>query len=162
MRNEHFECTVKCLSALTRDALSTQIVARAPSNLLKLRGGVDLGPINDDNVNGFLKLAAACTAAGAITQKYADLEATTITKFFSGDVWTSNLIIALVTGVASTVVYNVGASGFEAGKLTSALWAATVLLNLQSSNFDVAGLFADREKLTEFVIAVVTSVLAWA
>ena len=41
----------------------------AQSKVLALRGGMDLGPINADNTGGFLKVAAAVTVAGAITEK---------------------------------------------------------------------------------------------
>jgi len=131
----------------------------APMPLMKLRGGMDLGPITSDNVDGVLKVAAAVTAAGAITEKYAGLSGTTITDFFKGDVWTTNLIIAMVTGVATNVLYSVGASSFDAGKLGSALWLASVLLKLKDSGFDVSTLANDP---VETIIAVVSAVLTWA
>ena len=49
-------------------------------------------------------MCAAVTAAGAITAKYADVDSTTLTKTLSGGVWNTNLVISLVTGVASSVV----------------------------------------------------------
>ena len=61
-----------------------------------------------------MKVAAAITAAGAVTSKYADVGETQLTKLFSGDVWNTNLIISIVTGVTSTVVYSVGGSAFGA------------------------------------------------
>merc|ERR1712072_362350 len=93
------------------------------SKLLTLRGGMDLGPLDADNVGGFLKVAAAVTAASAVTEKYAGLGETAVTKLFKGDVWTNNLIIAMVTGVASTVVYSVGGSAFDAAQLGAVLQA---------------------------------------
>lgn len=61
--------------------------SKAPiSKVLTLRGGIDLGPITSSNVDGILKVAGAVTAAGAITEKYADISETTLTKTFKGDV----------------------------------------------------------------------------
>jgi hypothetical protein len=143
-------------------ALATCVSASSvlpQSKVLALRGGMDLGPINDDNFGGALKVAAAVTAAGAITEKYAGLEGTTITNFFKGDVWTTNLVIAMVTGVATNVLYSVGASNFDAGKLASALWLGSVLLKLKDAGFDVSTLGNDP---IETVVAVVSAVLAWA
>lgn len=127
--------------------------------LMKLRGGLDMGPVNADNVNGVLKVAAAVTAAGAITEKYAGLGETTLTKTLKGDVWTTNLIIAMVTGVASTVVYSVGASDFDGAKLTAALWLVGVLVKFKDSGFDVSSLTADP---VETVITVLNTLLAFA
>ena len=60
---------------------------KAPiSKVLTLRGGIDLGPITSANVEGVLKVAGAVTAAGAITEKYAGIDETTLTKLFKGDV----------------------------------------------------------------------------
>ena len=131
----------------------------AQSKVLALRGGMDLGPINADNTGGFLKVAAAVTVAGAITEKYAGLGETELTKLFKGDVWTTNVIIAMVTGVASTVVYSVGASSFDSGKLASALWMVSVLLKLKDAGFDVSTLMNDP---VETIVALVSTILAWA
>merc|ERR1719305_894204 len=128
-------------------------------NLMKLRGGVALGPIDSDNVNGVLKVAAAVTAAGAISEKYAGIGETTVTKTFKGDVWNTNLVIALVTGVASSVVYSVGASAFDGAKLTSALWLLSVLMKLKDASFDVSTLANDP---VETLVAALTTVFAWA
>ena len=130
----------------------------ASSKVLALRGGMDLGPLNADNVGGFLKVAGAVTAAGAITEKYAGLGETELTKLFKGDVWTTNLIIAMVTGVATNVLYSVGASDFDAGKLTSALWLAGLIVKLKDSP-DVATLTSNP---VEAAVAIVTTLLAWA
>ena len=56
------------------------------SKIMSLRGGMDLGPLNAGDINGALKVAAAVTAAGAITEKYAGVEETALTKMFKGDV----------------------------------------------------------------------------
>ena len=56
------------------------------SKVMALRGGMDLGPLNAGDINGALKVAAAVTAAGAITEKYAGVEETALTKMFKGDV----------------------------------------------------------------------------
>ena len=42
--------------------------------------------LNAGDINGALKVAAAVTAAGAITEKYAGVEETALTKMFKGDV----------------------------------------------------------------------------
>ena len=102
------------------------------------------------------QVAAAVTAAGAITEKYADIGETTLTKFFKGDVWNTNLIISIVTGVTSNVLYSVGASDFDAGQLTAALWLVGVLVKFQGSGFDVGSLTEDP---VETGIAVVATLL---
>ncbi len=104
------------------------------------------------------QVAGAVTAAGAITEKYAGLGETELTKLFKGDVWTTNLIIAMVTGVATNVLYSVGASDFDAGKLTSALWLAGLIVKLKDSP-DVATLTSNP---VEAAVAIVTTLLAWA
>jgi hypothetical protein len=86
------------------------------------------------------QVVAAITAAGAISSKYADIGDTALTKMFKGGVFDTNLIISMVTGVASTVIYQVGSSGFDAGKLGAVLWLATVLLDLKDKNFDIMSL----------------------
>ena len=145
--------------ALATIAAASPVTVLSQSKVLALRGGMDLGPINADNVGGALKVAAAVTAAGAITEKYAGLGETTLTKLMKGDVWTTNLIIAMVTGVATNVLYSVGASSFDSGKLASALWVIGVLSKLKDAGFDVTTLTNDP---VETVVAVVTTLLAWA
>ena len=100
-------------SSHTHPTPAHQAVQPAPG-LMKLRGGMSLGPLNPGNFEGGMKVAAAITAAGAVTSKYADVGETQLTKLFSGDVWNTNLIISIVTGVTSTVVYSVGGSAFGA------------------------------------------------
>jgi len=139
--------------------LATTVTASSLTPVLKLRGGMEMGPITSDNVGGVLKVAAAVTAAGAISEKYAGLGETTLTKTFKGDVWTTNVIIAMVTGVATSVIYSVGASDFDAGKLGSALWLVSVLMKLKESGFDVSSLMNDP---VETIIALLSTLLAWA
>lgn len=55
--------------------LATTVTASSLTPVLKLRGGMEMGPITSDNVGGVLKVAAAVTAAGAISEKYAGLGA---------------------------------------------------------------------------------------
>merc|ERR1711981_517563 len=91
-------------------------------------------PLTMLRILAFATLAVA--AASAVTEKYAGLGETTLTKLFKGDVWTTNLVINLVTGVAGTVVYSVeAASAFEVAKLTSVLWIASALIKLKDNNF---------------------------
>ena len=85
-------------------------------------------------------MCAAVTAAGAITAKYADVDSTTLTKTLSGGVWNTNLVISLVTGVASSVVYSVAASPFDTAKLTAVLWLASVLIDLKDASYDIGSL----------------------
>jgi len=127
---------------------------------LKLRGGaLELGPITSANVDGVLKVAAAVTAAGAITEKYAGVGETTLTKTFKGDVWSTNLVISIVTGVTTTVVYTMGASGFEAAKVGAVLWLLSVLMKLKDAGFDVSSLGNDP---IETAVAALSMVLAFA
>ena len=104
------------------------------------------------------QVAGAVTAAGAITEKYAGLGETELTKLFKGDVWTTNLIIAMVTGVATNVLYSVGASDFDGGKLASALWLAGLVMKLKDSP-DVGTLTGNP---VETVVAVLLALQNWA
>merc|ERR1719506_1852686 len=122
-------------------SLVTSILAFAPPNsVMKLRGGMALGPLTPGDFNSGLKVAAAVTAAGAITEKYADIDGTKLTSLFKGDMWNTNLVISLVTGGASTVLYSVGGAAFDANKLTAVLWLASVLFKLKDNGFDVTTL----------------------
>jgi len=103
-------------------------------------------------------VAGAVTAAGAITEKYAGIDETTLTKTFKGDVWSTNLIIAMVTGVATNVLYSMGASDFDGAKLQSALWLVSVVVKLMDSSGDVAAMM---QSPVEPVIALLVTVLAW-
>ena len=114
------------------------------SKVLALRGGMSFGPLNSGNFDGSLKVVAAVTAAGAITSKYANIDETTLTKTFKGGAWNTNLIISVVTGVTSTVVYSVGASAFETAQLTAVLWLASVLLDLKNADFKLNSLMDDK------------------
>ena len=120
---------------------------------------MSLGPINPGNFDGFLKVAAAVTAASAISGKYADIGETDLGKFFSGSVWNTNLVISMVTGGASAVVYNVGSAAFDAAKLTAVLWIATAVMGLQASGWDV-GTLKDNKMQTG--VAAVAGYLAFA
>jgi len=42
--------------------LAFQTKSQVPQSVLQLRGGMDLGPLNPDNFNGALQVAAAITA----------------------------------------------------------------------------------------------------
>ena len=130
-----------------------------PMSVMKLRGGMSLGPINPGNLDGALKVAAAVTAASAITEKYAGLGETALTKLFKGDVFTTNLIISMTTGVPSAVVYSVGASAFDSTKLAAVLWLGSVLTKLKDANFDLMTL---KDDPVESVVAALSTFFAFA
>ena len=104
-------------------------------------------------------MCAAVTAAGAITAKYADVDSTTLTKTLSGGVWNTNLVISLVTGVASSVVYSVAASPFDTAKLTAVLWLASVLIDLKDASYDIGSL---KDSKLQPGVAAVAAYLAFA
>ena len=147
--------------ALVSLALASSPAPSALSNskVLALRGGMSFGPLNSGNFEGSLKVAAAVTAAGAITSKYANIEETTLTKTFSGGAWNTNLIISVVTGVTSTVVYSVGASAFDSAQLTAVLWLASVLLDLKGADFKLNSLMDDK---VQTAVAACAAVLTFA
>jgi len=119
---------------------------------------MDIGPLNADNVGAFMKVAAGVTAAGAITEKYGGLGETELTKLFKGDVWTTNLIIAMVTGVVTNVLYSVSDGTFDAGKLTSLLWLAGFLMKLKDAP-EIATVMSNP---VEAVVTIVMALTAWA
>ena len=104
-------------------------------------------------------MCAAITAAGAISSKYAGIEGTTLTKTFSGGVWNDNLIISMIAGVTSTVVYSVGASSFDAAQLTAVLWLASVLIDLKDASYDIGSL---KDSKLQTGVAAVAAYLAFA
>ena len=61
--------------------------------------------------------------------------------------------------VTSTVVYSVGASEFDAGKLTAILWLVGVLSKFKDSGFDVSTL---TDGPVEKVITILATVMAFA
>ena len=97
------------------------------------------------------QVAAGVTAAGAITEKYAGLGETELTKLFKGDVWTTNVVVAMVTGLASTVLYTMGESGFDTTQLTAALWLGSLALKLK----DNASVDTLKDNKEETIIAAV-------
>ena len=103
------------------------------TNLMALRGGMAVGPLDADMSANLLKVAAATTVASAVASKYGGFGSTSLGDFFSGDVWTTNVVISIVTGVASTVLYTMGESGFDTTQLTAALWLGSLALKLKDS-----------------------------
>ena len=79
-------------------------------------------------------------------------------SFHRAQVWSTNLIIAMVTGVATNVLYSMGASDFDGAKLQSALWLVSVVVKLMDSSGDVAAMM---QSPVEPVIALLVTVLAW-
>ena len=131
----------------------------ATNSVMKLRGGMSLGPLNPNNFNGACQVAAAVTAAAAITEKYGGLGENALTKKFKGDWQNTNLIIALVTGGASTVVASVNAAaGFETAKVGAVLWLVSVLSKAKDAG-DASSITANKE---ETLIAAAATYLAFA
>merc|ERR1712167_349095 len=86
---------------------------------------------------------------------YADVDSTTLTKTLSGGVWNTNLVISLVTGVASSVA----ASPFDTAKLTAVLWLASVLIDLKDASYDIGSL---KDSKLQTGVAAVAAYLAFA
>merc|ERR1712072_928231 len=135
-------------------AVANAAVLRTPeSSVMKLRGGMSLGPLNPNNFNGACQVAAAVTAAAAITEKYGGLGENALTKKFKGDWQNTNLIIALVTGGAS-----VNAASFNAAKLGAVLWLVSVLSKAKDAG-DASSLMDNKE---ETLAAAAATYLAFA
>ena len=75
-------------------------------------------------------------------------------------VWSTNLVIAMVTGVATNVLYTVGGSDFDAGKLSSVLWLVSVISKLVDSKGDFSA-WMSPEGMVEPVIALLLTLFAW-
>ena len=121
------------------------------TNLMALRGGMAVGPLDADMSANLLKVAAATTVASAVASKYGGFGSTSLGDFFSGDVWTTNVVISIVTGVASTVLYTMGESGFDTTQLTAALWLGSLALKLK----DNASVDTLKDNKEETIIAAV-------
>ena len=63
------------------------------TNLMALRGGMAVGPLDADMSANLLKVAAATTVASAVASKYGGFGSTSLGDFFSGDVWTTNVVV---------------------------------------------------------------------
>ena len=121
------------------------------TNLMALRGGMAVGPRDADMSANLLKVAAATTVASAVASKYGGFGSTSLGDFFSGDVWTTNVVVAMVTGLASTVLYTMGESGFDTTQLTAALWLGSLALKLK----DNASVDTLKDNKEETIIAAV-------
>ena len=121
------------------------------TNLMALRGGMAVGPLDADMSANLLKVAAATTVASAVASKYGGFGSTSLGDFFSGDVWTTNVVVAMVTGLASTVLYTMGESGFDTTQLTAALWLGSLALKLK----DNASVDTLKDHKEETIIAAV-------
>ena len=121
------------------------------TNLMALRGGMAVGPLDADMSANLLKVAAATTVPSAVASKYGGFGATSLGDFFSGDVWTTNVVVAMVTGLASTVLYTMGESGFDTTQLTAALWLGSLALKLK----DNASVDTLKDNKEETIIAAV-------
>ena len=121
------------------------------TNLMALRGGMAVGPLDADMSANLLKVAAATTVASAVASKYGGFGSTSLGDFFSGDVWTTNVVVAMVTGLASTVLYTMGESGFDTTQLTAALWLGSLALKLK----DNASVDTLKDNKEETIIAAV-------
>ena len=121
------------------------------TNLMALRGGMAVGPLDADMSANLLKVAAATTVAQAVASKYGGFGSTSLGDFFSGDVWTTNVVVAMVTGLASTVLYTMGESGFDTTQLTAALWLGSLALKLK----DNASVDTLKDNKEETIIAAV-------
>ena len=104
-------------------------------------------------------LVSKSTMALFIGASPADVDSTTLTKTLSGGVWNTNLVISLVTGVASSVVYSVAASPFDTAKLTAVLWLASVLIDLKDASYDIGSL---KDSKLQTGVAAVAAYLAFA
>jgi len=136
------------------------ILSVPATNLMALRGGMALGPVDSDLATSVLKVCAAVTVTGSLAEKYAGVGDTALSTFVKSDsVFATNALIALIT-YASNVLVNMGDSGIDGGKLTASLWLVSALLNLKSNNFDVATLWGSQ--LGETVVAVVLALLTFA
>ena len=121
------------------------------TNLMALSGGMAVGPLDADMSANLLKVAAATTVASAVASKYGGFGSTSLGDFFSGDVWTTNVVVAMVTGLASTVLYTMGESGFDTTQLTAALWLGSLALKLK----DNASVDTLKDNKEETIIAAV-------
>ena len=121
------------------------------TNLMALRGGMAVGPLDADMSANLLKVAAATTVASAVASKYGGFGSTSLGDFFSGDVWTTNVVVAMVTGLASTVLYTMGESGFDTTQLTAALWLGSLALKPK----DNASVDTLKDNKEETIIAAV-------
>jgi hypothetical protein len=130
------------------------------TNLMALRGGMALGPLDSDLAGEVLKVAAAITVTGGLAEKYAGLGDTALSSFVKSDgVFATNALIALITYATNGLV-TMGDSGLDTAKLTAGLWLASSLLNLKSNNFDIATLWGSQ--LGESIVALALAVLTFA
>ena len=134
-----------------QDNMLAVLLTPLSTNLMALRGGMAVGPLDADMSANLLKVAAATTVASAVASKYGGFGSTSLGDFFSGDVWTTNVVVAMVTGLASTVLYTMGESGFDTTQLTAALWLGSLALKLK----DNASVDTLKDNKEETIIAAV-------
>lgn len=136
----------------------TQAMPKPLPKALAVRGGMDLGPLNSELAGQLGRTAAAVTVGSAVLNKYAGLGETTLSKAFSGDLFTTNAVIALVSG-GLTVFTHAVSGNFGTTKLIAGLWLVNLAKTLMDAGANADTVMANKEAV---VIAVVLGVMAWA
>jgi len=131
--------------------------AKVLPTALSVRGGMDIGPLNSELAGQLGRTAAAVTVGSAVLDKFAGLGGTTLTGAFSGDLFTTNAVIALASGGLSVVTHSI-AGGFGTDKLIAALWIVNLVKTLQASSISVDSIM-DNKAAT--VIAVALGLIAF-
>jgi hypothetical protein len=138
--------------------LLAQIISKPLPKALAVRGGMDIGPLDSKLAGQLGRTAAAVTVGSAVLNKYGGLGDTTLTKAFSGDLFTTNAVIALVSG-GLTVFTHAISSNFDTTKLIAGLWLVNLAKTLMDAGVNGDTVMANKEAV---IIAVVLGVMAWA
>jgi len=131
---------------------------KSPSALaLKLRGGMDLGPLSSELAGQISRTAAAVTVGSAVLDKYVGLEAGTLSEVCSGELFNTNALVAIASGALTVVTHSIS-SGFGTNKLVAALWIVNLLSILHKSGISADTIMANKEAA---VVAAVLGVMAF-
>ena len=134
-----------------------QAPAPLPKAFAVRGGGMDLGPLNSGLASQLSNTAAAVTVGAAVLDKYGGLSGSTLGKAFSGDLFTTNAVIALASGGLTVFTHSVG-GGFDTAKLVAGLWIINFFATLRDSSISADSIMENKEAT---VIAVALSCMAF-
>lgn len=112
---------------------------------LHVKGGASVGPLTSKLAGDIGKMVTGVTVGSAVLEKYGGMGSTTLGKFMTGDLFTTNAVVTLVASCASKFFVGTCASGFDPVKLTAALWITSLGITLKNDGVSADTVMANRE-----------------
>ena len=143
--------------ALLFAVASAKPLAKMPtsSKALAVRGGGAIGPLDVGLATDISKVVASVTIGSALLEKYGGMAETNVASACKGELFTTNAVIALITGGCSL---GLCAGGFDAAKVMAGMWIASLLLTLKDEGVSPKTI---TDNIPLSVIAVATGFMAF-